>query len=60
MHGQKRANARHASMSDPDARLYRKGKGKEAKLWHMGHALIENRSGLAVETGRIPCLYSQL
>ena len=49
-HGQKRSNATHASTSDPDARLYRKGKGKEARLCHMGHALMENRSGLIVET----------
>ena len=49
-HGSKRSNATHASTSDPDARLYRKGKGKEAKLCHMGHALMENRSGLIVET----------
>jgi transposase len=49
-HGQKRSNATHVSTSDPDARLYRKGKGKEAKLCHMGHALMENRSGLVVET----------
>ena len=49
-HGHKRSNATHASTSDPDARLYRKGKGKEAKLCHMGHALMENRSGLIVET----------
>jgi transposase len=49
-HGQKRSNATHASTTDPDARLYRKGKGKEAKLCHMGHALMENRSGLVVET----------
>jgi transposase len=49
-HGQKRCNATHASTSDPDARLYRKGKGKEAKLCFMGHALMENRSGLIVET----------
>lgn len=49
-HGQKRSNATHASTSDADARLYRKGKGKEAKLCHMGHALMENRSRLIVET----------
>ena len=49
-HGQKRSNATHASTTDPDARLYRKGKGKEARLCHMGHALMENRSGLIVET----------
>ena len=49
-HGQKRSNATHASTSDPEARLYRKGKGKEAKLCFMGHALMENRNGLIVET----------
>ena len=49
-HGSKRSNATHASTTDPDARLYRKGRGKEAKLCHMGHALMENRSGLIVET----------
>jgi IS5 family transposase len=36
-------------MTDPDARLYRKGEGKEAKLCYMGHALMENRNGLVVE-----------
>jgi transposase len=49
-HGQKRSNETHASTSDPQARLYKKGKGKEAKLCFMGHALMENRSGLIVET----------
>ncbi len=49
-HGQKRSNATHASTSDADARLYKKGRGKEAKLCHMGHALMENRSRLIVET----------
>ena len=49
-HGQKRSNETHASTTDPEARLYRKGKGKEAKLCFMGHALMENRSGLIVET----------
>ncbi len=49
-HGQKRSNATHASTTDPDARLYKKGKGKEAKLCFMGHALMENRHGLIVET----------
>jgi len=48
-HGQKRSNETHASVTDPDARLYRKGEGKEAKLCYMGHALMENRNGLAVE-----------
>src|ERR671917_821828 len=46
--GEKRSNATHASTTDPDARLYRKGAGKEAKLCFMGHALMENRSGLLV------------
>jgi transposase len=47
-HGQKRSNETHASATDPDARLYRKGRGKEAKLCFMGHALMENRHGLIV------------
>ena len=47
-HGQKRSNETHASTTDPDARLYRKGRGKEAKLAFMGHALMENRNGLIV------------
>jgi IS5 family transposase len=46
--GKTRSNATHASTTDPDARLYRKGTGKEAKLCFMGHALMENRSGLLV------------
>jgi transposase len=46
--GQKRRNDTHASTTDPDARLYRKGRGKEAKLCFMGHALMENRNGLIV------------
>jgi transposase len=45
-HGQKRTNATHASRTDPEAKLYRKGRGKEAKLAHMGHTLGENRHGL--------------
>jgi IS5 family transposase len=47
-HGQTRSNETHASTTDPDARLYRKGRGKEAKLAFMGHALMENRNGLIV------------
>jgi len=46
--GQKRANDTHASTTDPDARLYRKGDGKETKLCFMGQVLMENRNGLAV------------
>ena len=49
-HGQKRSNATHASVTDPQARLYKKGKGKEAKLSFLGHAMTENRHGLVVET----------
>ena len=48
-HGQKRSNETHASTTDPDARLYRKGQGKEAKLCFMGHGLMENRHGLLVD-----------
>ena len=48
-HGEKRANDTHASTSDPDAKLYRKGNGQAAKLSYMGHALMENRSGLIVQ-----------
>ena len=46
--GEKRSNETHASTTDPEARLYRKGTGKEAKLCFLGHALMENRSGLVV------------
>jgi transposase len=48
--GQKWSNATHASVTDPDARLYRKAKGKPAQLCYMGHALTENRNGFVVET----------
>jgi transposase len=48
-HGQTRSNATHVSVTDPEARLYKKGKGKEAKLCFMGHALMENRNGLIVD-----------
>ncbi|MER9572742.1 IS5 family transposase [Mesorhizobium opportunistum] len=48
-HGQKRSNETHASTTDRDARLFRKGKGKEAKLSFMGHGLMENRHGLLVD-----------
>ena len=47
-HGQQRTNETHASRTDPEARLYRKGRGKESKLAHMGHAIAENRHGLVV------------
>ena len=48
-HGHKRSNDTHASTTDPDARLYRKGKGKETKLCFIGHGLMENRHGLLVD-----------
>ena len=47
--GEKRTNDTHESKTDPDARLYRKGKGQEAKLGYLGHVLMENRSGLIVD-----------
>jgi len=49
-HGEARTNATHASTTDPEARLYRKGKGKEAKLCFLGHVLMENRHGLVIDT----------
>jgi transposase len=42
----KRSNATHASTTDKDARLYRKGAGHESRLAYLGHALMENRNGL--------------
>ncbi len=70
-HGERRSNATHQSTTDPDARLYRKGKGREAKLCYMGHVLMENRHGLVVqaqatiatgtaEAGRAEALVEQL
>lgn len=47
-HGEKRTNLTHASRTDPEAKLYRKGSGQEAKLCHLGHALTENRHGLVM------------
>jgi transposase len=48
-HGEKRSNQTHASTTDPDALLARKGSGKEAKLSYCGNVLMENRNGLVVE-----------
>jgi transposase len=45
-HDEKRSNQTHESTTDPDARLYRKSYGTEAKLGYLGHALVENRNGL--------------
>ena len=44
------ATRRHASVTDPDARLYRKGPGQPAKLASLGHVLMENRHALLVDT----------
>jgi transposase len=49
-HGQKRRNETHESKTDPDAKLYRKSQGSEARLSYLGHTLVENRSGLIVGT----------
>jgi len=48
-HGEKRSNATHESTTDPEARLARKGLGKEAKLAYAAHVLMENRNGLCVD-----------
>src|ERR1700755_3073867 len=48
-HGEKRSNETDASVTDPDARLYRKANGRESRLCYMGHALMENRNGLVVD-----------
>ena len=53
-HGAKRSNDTHASTTDPEARLYRKGQGKEAKLCFLGHVLMENRNGLVVDACLTP------
>ena len=49
-HGEKRSNETHASTTDPDARLYRKGPGQPAKLAYLGHVVMENRHALVVDT----------
>ncbi len=48
-HGERRRNDTHASTTDPDARLFRKGQAREAKLCYQGHVLMENRGGLVVQ-----------
>ena len=47
--GERRSNETHASKTDPEARLLRKGKGRESKLCFLGHALMENRNGLLLD-----------
>jgi transposase len=49
-HGEKRKNETHESTTDPDARLFKKSRGSEAKLSYLGHVLMENRNGLLVQT----------
>jgi transposase len=49
-HGQTRRNDTHQSTTDPDARLYRKGTGRESKLAYLGHLLTENRHGFIIDT----------
>jgi transposase len=53
-HGERRSNATHQSTTDPEARLYRKGPGRETKLCYMGHVVMENRSGLVVQAQATP------
>jgi len=48
-HGEKRRNETHASTTEPEAKLYKKGKGKEAKLSYIGNVMAENRNGFVVE-----------
>lgn len=53
-HKEKRSNETHQSTTDPEARLYRKGDGQPAKLCYIGHVLMENRHGLAVDASVTP------
>jgi hypothetical protein len=48
-HAEKRKNQTHESTTDPNARLFKKSKGSEAKLSYLGHVLMENRNGLLVQ-----------
>jgi hypothetical protein len=52
VHGEHRRNATHHSTTDPDARLFTKGRGGAAKLSYLGHVLMENRHGLVVDAER--------
>ena len=47
--GERRTNDTHESKTDPEAKLYRKGSGQEARLGYLGHVLMENRNGLIVD-----------
>ena len=53
-HGERRRNATHQSTTDPDARLYKKAVGREARLGYLGHVLMEHRSGLLVNARVTP------
>ncbi len=53
-HGQRRRNDTHQSTTDPDARLYKKAMGREARLGYLGHVLMEHRSGLVVDATVTP------
>jgi len=48
-HGERRSNQTHVAPHEPQAKLYRKGKGQLAKLYYIGHVLMEHRQGLAVD-----------
>ncbi len=48
-HGEQRTNDTHGSTTDPEARLAKKGKGKEARLCFAGHIFMENRNGIATD-----------
>lgn len=50
-HQEKRSNEMHQSTTDPKARLYKNGDGQPGRLCYMGHAVMENRFGLAVGGG---------
>ena len=53
-HREPRSNATHTSTTDPDARLYKKARGREARLGYLGHVLMEHRSGLIVRATVTP------
>ena len=53
-HGEKRSNQTHESTTDPEARLYKKGPGKEAKLSYQGQVMMENHHGLVTQTRLTP------
>jgi transposase len=54
--GQQRKNDTHESRTDPEAKLYRKGKGQEARLCFGEHLLMENRNGLIVDVAVRPAV----